>query len=62
MKIVITGSLGNIGKPLTEELVWKGHDVTVITCFPNHPTGIIPDAYKHKRFLIEKINKQLLIN
>ncbi|TCN55458.1 NAD-dependent epimerase/dehydratase family protein [Flavobacterium circumlabens] len=31
MKIVITGSLGNISKPLTEELVQKGHTVTVIS-------------------------------
>ena len=31
MKIVITGSLGNIGKPLTKELVEKGHSVTVIS-------------------------------
>jgi len=31
MNIVLTGSLGNIGRPLTEELVQKGHAVTVIT-------------------------------
>lgn len=31
MKIVLTGSLGNIGKPLTSELVQKGHAVTVIS-------------------------------
>ncbi|WP_308992489.1 NAD(P)H-binding protein [Mariniflexile litorale] len=31
MKIVITGSLGNISKPLTQELVRKGHLVTVIS-------------------------------
>lgn len=31
MKIVVTGSLGNISKPLTVELVDKGHSVTVIT-------------------------------
>ena len=31
MKIVITGSIGTIGKPLTKELVQKGHSVTVIT-------------------------------
>jgi len=31
MKIVITGSLGHIGKPLTIELVQKGHKVTVIS-------------------------------
>lgn len=31
MNIVITGSLGNIGKSLTPTLVQKGHNVTVIT-------------------------------
>jgi len=31
MNIVITGSLGNIGKPLTIDLVNRGHQVTVIT-------------------------------
>ncbi len=31
MKIVVTGSLGNISKPLTQELVQKGHSVTVIS-------------------------------
>lgn len=31
MKIVVTGSLGNISKPLTKELVEKGHLVTVIS-------------------------------
>ena len=31
MKIIITGSLGNISKPLTKELIQKGHSVTVIS-------------------------------
>lgn len=31
MKIVVTGSLGHISKPLTQELVEKGHSVTVIS-------------------------------
>ncbi len=31
MKIVVTGSLGHISKPLTEELIEKGHTVTVIS-------------------------------
>jgi len=31
MKIIVTGSLGNISKPLTEELLSNGHDVTVIS-------------------------------
>ncbi|WP_428229394.1 NAD(P)H-binding protein [Flavobacterium sp.] len=31
MKITISGSLGNIGKPLTTKLIASGHEVTVIT-------------------------------
>ena len=31
MKIIVTGSLGHVGKPLTEELVGKGHSVTVVS-------------------------------
>ncbi len=34
MKVVVTGSLGHIGKPLTQELVQKGHAVTVISSNP----------------------------
>jgi uncharacterized protein YbjT (DUF2867 family) len=31
MKIILTGSLGHISKPLAQELVQKGHEVTVIS-------------------------------
>ncbi|CAI2767885.1 NmrA family NAD(P)-binding protein [Flavobacterium collinsii] len=31
MKITISGSLGNIGKPLTQKLIASGHEVTVIS-------------------------------
>ena len=31
MNIVITGSIGHIGKPLTQELIKKGHTVKVIS-------------------------------
>jgi uncharacterized protein YbjT (DUF2867 family) len=31
MNIVLTGSLGNISKPLTQLLVQKGHSITVIS-------------------------------
>ena len=35
--------------------VWaQKHKVTVFTCFPNHPTGIIPDEYKGKFHKEEK--------
>ena len=31
MKIIVTGSLGHISRPLTEELVEKGHKITVVS-------------------------------
>lgn len=34
MKIIVTGSLGNISKPLTKELVQKRHSVAVISSKP----------------------------
>jgi glycosyltransferase involved in cell wall biosynthesis len=32
-----------------------GEEVTVVTAFPNHPTGIIPPAYRGKRFQREEV-------
>lgn len=40
MKIVLTGSIGNIGKPLTQLLVKKGHTVTVISSNPEREKTI----------------------
>ncbi len=40
MKIIVTGSLGHISKPLTEELVQKGHTVTVISSKPEKQAAI----------------------
>lgn len=40
MKIVLTGSLGHIGKPLAEELVTKGYLVTVISSNADRKTEI----------------------
>lgn len=33
--------------------VKEGHEVTVLTAFPNHPTGIIPREYKGKLSMVE---------
>lgn len=30
-----------------------GHQVTVVTCFPNHPTGVIPPKYRGRFFMWE---------
>jgi uncharacterized protein YbjT (DUF2867 family) len=40
MKITLTGSLGHISKPLTKELVQKGHAVTVISSNPEKQKDI----------------------
>lgn len=40
MKITVTGSLGNISKPLAEKLVAAGHTVTLISSDPAKTTAI----------------------
>ncbi|MVM34583.1 NAD(P)H-binding protein [Spirosoma sp. HMF4905] len=40
MKIIVTGSLGNISKPLTELLVAQGHAVTVVSSDPKKQAAI----------------------
>ncbi|MEE9568573.1 MAG: glycosyltransferase WbuB, partial [Candidatus Binatia bacterium] len=33
---------------LSKHWVKAGHQVTVLTGFPNHPTGIVPTEYRRK--------------
>ena len=40
MKIIVTGSLGNISKPLAKQLVANSHDVTVISSDANKANDI----------------------
>jgi len=40
MKIIVTGSLGHISKPLATELAQQGHQVTVISSKPDKQTEI----------------------
>lgn len=40
MKIVITGSLGNIGRPLSQELIKQGYTVTLISSNPERKMEI----------------------
>jgi len=35
--------------------VADGHDVTVVTNFPNHPTGVVPERYRGQTFAIEDV-------
>jgi len=37
-------------------LTAKGHRVTVLTEFPNHPHGVIPDSYRGKVFTEERMD------
>jgi colanic acid biosynthesis glycosyl transferase WcaI len=37
-------------------LVGRGHHVTVVTEVPNHPSGIIPPAYRRKLYTREKMD------
>ena len=39
-----------------KRLVKRGHQVTVLTTFPNYPTGIVPPEYRHKLFQRELID------
>ncbi len=38
---------------LARAWVAEGHEVSVVTNFPNHPTGVVPEGYRGKPFLIE---------
>lgn len=40
MNIVLTGSIGNVGKPLTEKLIKEGHSVTVVSSKPERRIDI----------------------
>jgi len=40
MKIIITGSLGNVAKPLAQQLISEGHDITVISSNENKKNEI----------------------
>lgn len=41
---------------LARELVRRGHEVTVLTGFPNYPTGKIADGYKNSAKFTEKLD------
>jgi NAD(P)H dehydrogenase (quinone) len=56
MKIVITGSLGNISKPLVTALSTKGHSVTVISSNPEKQKEIEAIGAKAAIGSIEDIN------
>ncbi len=63
MNIVLISQLfwPEVGAPSARGLemarVWRdqGHDVKVVTAFPNHPTGVIPEEYRGQFFMIEDV-------
>lgn len=41
---------------MAKQWVKLGNEVHVVTCFPNHPTGIIPDKYKGMKYKLENMD------
>ncbi|RKD76302.1 glycosyltransferase involved in cell wall biosynthesis [Sinobaca qinghaiensis] len=41
---------------MAKHWVELGNEVHVVTCFPNHPTGIIPKEYRGKKYSHEEMN------
>lgn len=41
---------------MSKRWVELGNEVHVVTCFPNHPTGIIPDEYKGMKYMLENMD------
>lgn len=41
---------------MAKEWIKEGHNVTVLTGFPNHPTGVIPDSYLGKTSMEENMD------
>lgn len=41
---------------MSKRWVELGNEVHVVTCFPNHPTGIIPDVYKGLKYKLENMD------
>lgn len=44
-----------------ERWAQRGADVTVLTCFPNHPSGIIPEEYRGYKHLLEVRNNVRIV-
>jgi glycosyltransferase involved in cell wall biosynthesis len=40
---------------LANELSRRGHDITVLTGFPNYPDGVVPPPYHGRRFQVEAL-------
>lgn len=49
--------IGYMIKELAEALATDGHDVTIITGFPNHPSGLVFGGYKKRLMLQERLGR-----
>jgi glycosyltransferase involved in cell wall biosynthesis len=62
INIICQYYLPEIGAPqarlseMAREWMAKGHDITILTAFPNHPTGVIPFEYRGKVFMEEFVD------
>ncbi|MCU1807122.1 glycosyltransferase family 4 protein [Cytobacillus firmus] len=41
---------------MAKHWVELGNEVHVVTCFPNHPTGLIPDEYRGMKYMYEEMD------
>lgn len=48
--------IGHMLYDLASGLVQRGHDVTIITGFPNHPSGVVFEGYRKRWFYQEILN------
>jgi len=55
------GATSNRLLSIVQAMVKRGHDVTVICEFPNHPTGILDNADRGKLFRVEKADGYRII-
>lgn len=49
------GATQNRAVEMAENLVRLGHEVTVLTEFPNHPRGIIPPEYRRRWYQVARL-------
>jgi len=47
------GATQNRAYEMAKNLIRLGHEVTVLTEMPNHPSGVVPPEYRGKRFVRE---------
>ena len=46
---------------LAEGLSARGHDVTVVTGFPNYPDGVVQAPYRGRRFQVERLGELRIV-